>query len=149
MIDFLSFIRLCFQTQYHYVLQIWWNLNVRKRKSNTKFFTVYIISLKNQDHPFGENETNMQNLIFSFRRHWTFYLTAASLKAIGYSDALRKVVQNIVAFGSVRGFWVSYVSTEVELVIAITYIPLQSSCKHFCTVLFITSPSSGTGCDVV
>lgn len=68
---------------------------VERGKCN-KLLTVHIISLKYQEHPFGENETNMQKLIFSFRRHWTFHLTATSLKVIGYSDALGKVMQKLV-----------------------------------------------------
>lgn len=125
-------------------LNVWW-----KRKSNTELFTRHIISLKDHDHTFGENETSMQNLIFSFGRYWTFHLTAASFKAIGYSDAIRKVMQKIGSFNSVRGFQVSYVPTEVKLAIALICTALQSLCIHFSTELFITSPSSGTGQDAV
>lgn len=78
-------------------------------------FTVHMISLKNQDHPFGENESKMQNLVFSLRRHWTSHLTAASLEVNGYADTLRKVIKKKGAFDSVRGFHINYICTEINL----------------------------------
>lgn len=100
--------------------------------------TQELFTLKDQDQPLGENQTNMQNLIFSVRRHWTFHLTSASHNVIDYSDAISKVIQQISAFSSVRGFrQVSYIFTVVKLAIAFICTPLQSLYKHFCTEVFI------------
>lgn len=87
--------------------------------------------------------------MFSFRRYWTFHLTAASLKVIGYSDTLGKVMQKIGGTDSVGRFLVCYISTGVKVVIVLICTLLLSLCKDLCIELFITSPSSGSGWDAV